>query len=143
MSTPPRINKKYHGFDDEDDEPKYINKKRSKTRRRVYAPPSNNRFKGVNEYGIPIPSRNAQNYEPGLNETVMLLDPSANVNIIKKARNNRNSAVANYKTQRNAAIAARGPLATRHRGGKRKTKRTRQTRRTKRTRKTRRHRLHR
>ena len=101
MQTPPRgikrpatmfntydttvMNKRNTMFNDYD--PLEMNKKRTKTRR--HAPPSNNRFKGVNEYGIPIPSTNSQNYEPGINENVMLFDPSTGVNIYKKARNKK------------------------------------------------------
>ena len=68
---------------------------------------NNNRTK-INEYGIPIPSKKVENYEPSLNSTAMLfnsgiLPGSTRVRYNVKAKAKRNNAWEAYLQERSKA----------------------------------------
>jgi hypothetical protein len=105
MSTPPRIQREHQGFNEYN--PLNLNKKRSKTRGRMPNIPRDPRFIGINRFGLQVPSSNSRNYEPGLEETVELINPITGINIITQSRMNRNAAVAKYQRNRATAKAAR------------------------------------
>ena len=105
MSTPPRIQRAHQGFNEYN--PLNLKETRSKTRGRTLKVPRDPRFIGINEFGLQVPSSNSRNYEPGLEETVELINPSTGINIITQSRMNRNTAVAKYQRNRAAAKAAR------------------------------------
>lgn len=70
---------------------------------------NNNRTK-INEYGIPIPSKNVKNYEPSFNSTAMLLNSgilpgSTRVRYNVKAKAKRNNAWEAYLQERSKAEA--------------------------------------
>ena len=90
----------------------------------------------LNEYGIPIPSKDWLNYTPDVNDEkpIILLEPGRGVNYNRKAKTNRNNAwkayqaerarrAANQATRKNVSVNANKPLATERKlfGGKRRT----------------------
>lgn len=61
----------------------------------------------INEYGLTIPSKKSEDYEPPMNNTAMLINFSKGLNYKKEARAKRNAAWKNYQTKRaNAAKSA-------------------------------------
>jgi hypothetical protein len=88
---------------------------------------------GVNEYGIPIPSDNIENYVPGLNNHIAYsMNNFRTKNPVKAyAQRQMNKAKATYKNQRNSAInnANRGEAGQQGRAKRQKTHRKRKTRR--------------
>ena len=65
----------------------------------------------VNEYGLKIPSKKSENYEPPMNNSkVNLL--SANYNYKKEARAKRNMTWAKYQANRAAAATRNKPKNT-------------------------------
>ena len=98
--------------------------------------------RNTNEYGLTIPSRRSENYEPELNNTAPLLNLTNpdGFNYRKNALAKRNAAWANYKSRRNAKAAAaikKPPVKRKNNntqkaldfeGGKRRVRRTRKSR---------------
>ena len=61
-----------------------------------------NRNRNVNEYGLRIPSKNSNNYQPNINKNgVVLVNATTGYNFKKKANNNAKQAWANYTRKRN------------------------------------------
>ncbi len=63
----------------------------------------NQHLKGVNEFGIPVPSNNINDYVPGLNNTALLFNSSGR-SYMNNARNAMKAAKNLYIKQRETAI---------------------------------------
>jgi len=63
----------------------------------------------VNEYGLKIPSKKSENYEPPMNETANLFNTSTGYNYKKEARAKRNMTWAKYQANRSAAAKRNKP----------------------------------
>jgi hypothetical protein len=88
---------------------------------------------GVNEYGIPIPSDNIENYVPGLNNNVAysMNNFRAKNPVMAYAQRKMARAKATYKAQRNSAMnnANRNEYTQPNTSKRQKTQRKRKTRR--------------
>ncbi len=116
MGTPPRIQRVV-------DFTRYNNLRKQKTTQaRIDRASNNHTIKGINKYGISIPSTNWMNYTPNIGETTVLINPSTGTNYMRNAMQKRNEAVRKYKgLRRNASAKAKANAnAT---GGRRKTRR--------------------
>lgn len=63
----------------------------------------------INEYGLKIPSKKSENYEPPMNNTELLLNGSTGYNYRKEARAKRNMAWTKYQANRAAAASRNKP----------------------------------
>ena len=72
----------------------------------------------LNEFGLPIPSKNIYNYTPDVMNTANLI--SADYNFLKDARKKRNNALSAYKNARKTAKNKRNSNKTRKNNTKKK-----------------------
>jgi hypothetical protein len=104
--------------------PQILGRPRSNNYRRLNAHLSPDR---LNEYGIPIPSDDIQNYVPGLNNHIAysMNNFKAKDPVMSYAQRQMNKAKATYKNQRSSAInnANRGEAGQQGRAKRQKTQR--------------------
>lgn len=104
METPPRVKREApHRLEDS------LNMKRrnNQSKKRARTVQTNERFIGVNKFGIPIPSKDPHVYEPSIHERVLLLEarPNGIYNFRNKATKQMKQAVDEYNWAKAAATA--------------------------------------
>ena len=70
-------------------------------RKKARARLTNRNRNNINEYGLRIPSKKSNNYQPNIMENALLINATTGYNFKKKANNNAKQDWANYTRKRN------------------------------------------